>query len=104
MSAYNPSTDLPTGIYAPTLVEEQAVWASQVMQFNNPTAAYQEAQNSSQLFCHISPQLRIPNGDLIIVCRNVFIIDEMKDQTLPIWKRIKEFSNTTIPAGFKITG
>lgn len=103
MSAFT-TAQLPGGIYAPVLVEEVLTWAAAVQQFNNPTDSYTEAENSSRLFRFIQPQIRIPNGELVIINRSVIVVDETKDQNLPIWKRVKEFSNTIIPAGFKITG
>ena len=98
------TAQLPTGIYAPTTVEELHVWSGSVLQFNNATDAYTEAEGSPRLFHCIQPQIRIPDGRLVIITRAVIVLDEAKEQNLPIWKRVHELSNTIIPAGFKITG
>lgn len=103
MTAFT-TAQLPTGIYAPTTVEELAVWANALLQFNNPTDAYTEAEGTSRLFHFINPQIRIPDQRLVIINRAVLIVDETADQNMPIWKRVKPFSNTIIPAGFSITG
>ncbi|WP_275336225.1 hypothetical protein [Nodosilinea sp. PGN35] len=94
---------LPTGNYAITTVEELADWCNAVLAFNNATDSYSEALNTNRIFRFIRPELRIPDGDLIRVCRCALQIDESKAQNLPSWKRIKEFSDTVVPAAFKLT-
>lgn len=103
MTDFNVS-DLPGGIYALEKVEEVAVWANAVLQFNNPTDSYIEVANTNRLYRFIQPQLRSYDQELIIINRSVIVVDETKAQNLPIWKRVKSFSDTLIPAGFKITG
>jgi hypothetical protein len=102
MTAFT-TAQLPGGIYAPTSVEELLVWANGVLQFNNPTDSYTEAANSSRLYRFIQPEMRTYDQELVLINRAVTIVDETKAQNLPRWKRVGEFSNTVIPAGFKIT-
>ena len=102
MTAFT-TADLPGGIYAPTTVEEVLTWANAVMQFNNPTDSYVEVANTNRLYRFIQPQLRSYEQELILINRAVIVLDEKKAQNHPIWKRIKPFSDTLIPAGFKIT-
>ena len=98
------TAQLPGGIYAPAYVEELLVWANAVMQFNNPTEAYTEAEGTSRLFRYIQPEIRIPDGRLMLINRSVIQVDESGDQNLPRWKRVTDPANTIIPAGFKISG
>ena len=98
------TAQLPGGIYAPAYVEELLVWAAGVIQFNNPTESYTEAEGTARLFRYIQPQIRIPDGRLMLINRAVIQVDESADQNLPIWKRVKDPANTIIPDGFKISG
>lgn len=95
---------LPTGIYAPTTVEELHTWCTQVLSFNNPTDSYVESPNTARLFRFIQPEIRSYDQELILINRCVIQVDETKAQNLPRWKRVSEFSSTVIPAGFKING
>lgn len=95
---------LPTGIYAPVYVEELHAWTGSILQFNYPTASYNEAQNTTQLFRYINPEIRIPDARLMRVFRCALEVDESAALTLPVWKRLKDPASTVIPAGFKITG
>jgi hypothetical protein len=97
------TAQLPGGIYAPTTVEELVVWACGVLQHNNPTDAYTEAANFSRLYRFIQPEMRTYDQELVLINRAVIVVDETKDQNLPRWKRVREFSNTLIAAGFKIS-
>lgn len=103
MAAFT-TAQLPSGIYACTTVEQLHAWSGAVLQFNNATSAYTESEGTARLFRFIQPQIRIPEGKLICISRAALDINEAAQQQLPIWKRISEFSNTTIPAGFSITG
>lgn len=103
MTAFS-TADLPGGIYAPNSVEELLTWCCSVMQFNNPTDSYTEAANTSRLFRFIQPEIRSNDNELILINRAVIVVNESADQALPRWKRVNQFSNTIIPAGFKITG
>lgn len=103
MSAFT-TAQLPGGIYAPATVEELVTWCLGVLQHNNPTDTYTEAANTSRLYRFIQPEIRTNDLELVLINRAVIVVDEAKDQNLPRWKRVKEFSNTIIPAGFKITG
>lgn len=103
MTAFS-TADLPEGIYAPSTVEELITWATAVLQFNNPTDAYTEAANTSRLYRFIQPEIRTNDQELVLINRSVIVVNEAADQNLPRWKRVSEFSNTIIPAGFKITG
>lgn len=94
---------LPGGAFAITTVEELVDWSVSVLAFNNATDTYMEALNTNRIFRFMKPELRIPDGDLIKVCRAVITVDESKAQNLPSWKRVLPFSETVIPAGFKIT-
>lgn len=97
------TAQLPGGTFAITTVEELVVWGNGILAFNNATNMYTEAANTNQIFHFIQPQLRIPSGNLTIVNRAALFVNEAAAQNLPPWKRIQEFSNTTIPAGFKIS-
>lgn len=103
MTAFT-TAQLPGGIYACTTVEQLHIWSGAVLQFNNSTDAYTEAEGTSRLFHFIQPQIRIPDKRLVVINRAVLQINESAAQNLPIWKRVNEFSNTIIPDAFKITG
>lgn len=94
---------LPGGIYAITTVEELNAWSNLVLAFGNPTDSYVEAANTNRLYRFINPEFRIPDGQLMKIFRSAIEIDETKAQNLPTWKRVKEFSEFVVPAGFKIT-
>lgn len=96
------TSDLPTGIYACTSIQELHAWTGSILQFNYPTQLYTEAQNSTPLFRYINPEIRIPDTRLVRLYRCVLEVDEAAAQTLPVWKRLKDPTNTIIPAGFKI--
>lgn len=94
---------LPTGTYAIQTLEELIDWTNAVACFNNPTDTEIEALNTNRILRFMRPELRIPSGELIRVCRSMVGINEAAAQNLPSWKRVKEYSVTTIPAGFKLT-
>lgn len=94
---------LPGGAYAITTVEELMDWGNAVLCFNNPTETELEALNTNKIFRNMRPELRIPEGKLIRVVRNMLTIDETKPQNLPSWKRIIEHDVANIPSGFKIS-
>lgn len=103
MTAFT-TAQLPGGIYAPTSVEELIVWCCGVLQHNNSTDAYTEAANTSRLYRFIQPETRTYDQELVLINRAVIVVNETAAQNLPRWKRVNEFSDTVIPAGFKITG
>ncbi len=100
MTAFT-TANLPTGANAITTVEELNYWSTLVLGFNNATLQYREADNIPNLFRVIHPQLRVPDGEIVVINRAVLVINESAAQTLPQWKRVKEISNTEIPNGFK---
>lgn len=103
MAAFTTS-QLPTGAFAITTVEELNVWANAVLAFGNPTDTYVEAANTNRIFRFINPEFRTPDAELMRICRSALAVDEAKAQNLPVWKRIKPFSSIVIPAGFSIAG
>lgn len=104
MSTPFSTANMPGGIYACQTVEEVVVWGNLVLEFNNPTNKYTEADNTNPLFHHINPQIRIPAGNLIRVCRSAIIMNDAAAQNMPVWKRVTGLSGTTaIADAFKIT-
>ena len=95
---------MPTGAFALTTVEEVNTWSAGILGFNYATNQYTEAANTNGLFHYMQPQLRIPDGKLVIVNRCAIVINEAAAQNLPMWKRVKGLEAiTAIPDGFKIS-
>ncbi|WP_156119853.1 hypothetical protein [Leptolyngbya sp. KIOST-1] len=100
MTAFT-SAQLPTGAFAITTLEELVTWSTAVLSFNNSTDSYTEAPNTNRIYRYIQPQLRVPDGELIIVNRAMIVVNETAAQNLPVWKRVREFSQTVIPTSFR---
>lgn len=93
---------LPTGQYAITHIDELIDWANAIQCFNNPTDTEIEALNTNRINRFMRPELRIPSGELIRVCRSMVGINEAAALNLPSWKRVNEYSTNNIPAAYKI--
>ena len=102
MTAFNASTDLPTGNRAITTLEELLVWTSQALALCNPTDRFvRTVGDASELTCQYG---RYPDSQGIYRHQGVAVIlvDPAKVGTsAPDWKTTKEVSTTPIPANMK---
>lgn len=106
MTAFTPD-DLPKladgTTEAITTVEQLAAWAIAILAFNNATDSYTEAPNTNRLFRFINPTTRIPDGQLIRVNRAALVVNEVElAEGKKAWQAVDHFSNTVIPASFKV--
>lgn len=93
---------LPTGVYEIKHIDELADWVNAVQCFNNPTDTEIEALNTNRINRFMRPELRIPSGELIRVCRSMVTVNEAAALNLPSWKRVVEYSVNNIPVAFRL--
>lgn len=102
MTAFNPSTDLPTGDRACLTIEQLNAWTAEILLANNPTKKFvRTAGLASENRAQLSGGVDADNTQRI---QTLCVFEEdlaLLGSSLPDWKRVKEMDTAPIPAAFK---
>jgi hypothetical protein len=94
------TADIPADI---TTIEQLNTWTTEILAFNNPTDSYVEAANTNRLYRFFSFLTRIPSAEKTRINRVALTVDEtLEVEGQPSWIAVKEYSNSSIPASFKV--
>lgn len=103
MSAFNPSTDLPTGI---DTLEKLLQWAVEVAAFLHTNSQYKELKGNA-VDDGFAPLIDVSyitayDGTRRAIARMSVELDpEYNTATSPLWEYAREWNNAPIPARFK---
>ncbi|MEM1280533.1 MAG: hypothetical protein AAF773_07720 [Cyanobacteria bacterium P01_D01_bin.115] len=91
------TADIPNDV---TTIEQLHAWSGAILELNNGANTYPETIAGREYVSSIK-RGRAQDGTLRQIHRHSFELVE-DYQTRPVWKQVKEFTNGTIPAEFKV--
>ncbi len=103
MTAFNPSTDLPTGTgRVCDTIEKLNAWTAEILLANNPTKKFvRVAGNASENIAQISSGVDSDNTQRI---QTACVFEEdltLLGASVADWARVKEMDTAPIPTAFK---
>jgi len=102
MTAFNPSTDLPTGDRACTTIEQLHAWTAMILLVNNPTKKFVRlAGSASENRAQVSTGV---DADNIQRLQTLCVLEEdisLLGTAIADWKRVKELDTAPIPTALK---
>jgi len=100
MTTFTASTDLPTNI---NTLEKLAAWVGQALTRCNPSLKVLELANAQPSRAAEAVLIKADDNSFRLVVRMVLpISDDYAAQTRKFWENAQEFSNTALPAAFKV--
>ena len=96
MTTFN-TADIPNDVVT---YEQLFVWASSILEFNSGSDSYRETVAGNEYFVSIKKG-RAVDGTLRIIPR-VSLEMEEDYPNRPQWKAVKELTQGTVPASFKL--
>lgn len=100
MTALNISTDIPTNINS---LEKLAAWVGLALARCNPSLKILENPNVASERVAQAVLIKADDNSLRLVVRtSIPIADDYAANTQKFWTNAQEFSNTALPAAFKV--